>query len=75
MSAINAQEQAEYFLGLQGWVQTGTTYRHQGRERITWWRKAGKEFPQHFALWLERSGAVRLLTSSQDAAAKRSCGA
>lgn len=28
---------------------------------ITWWRKAGREFPQHFALWLERSGAVRLL--------------
>ncbi len=52
--ALNADK-----LAYLGWKQTGITAR--GNERITWWRKAGHQFPQHFALWLELSGAVRLI--------------
>ncbi len=46
-----------------GWRMTGIT-EHPGKGqhwRITWWRKRGREYPQHFALWLERTGAVKLI--------------
>lgn len=47
------------FLRSKGWQQSVELDRYG--HPVTWWRKAGREFPQHFALWLERSGAVRLL--------------
>ncbi len=55
----------EQILYAAGWRITDVTTRDAQNHivQITWWRKAGREFPQHFALWLERSGAVRLLSA------------
>ncbi len=55
------------YLRSRGWRYSGLT--QQPHQVITWWRKSGREFPQHFALWLEQSGAVRLIARSQDAGA------
>ncbi len=52
-------EAVRTFLHMRGWHRLDTTA--VKGEQFTWWRKAGREFPQHFALWLEQSGAVRLL--------------
>ncbi len=54
---------AHEILTMRGWRISDVTYR--GNEQITWWRKAGREFPQHFALWLERTGAVSLIGHSE----------
>ena len=68
---MNPQE----FLRSRGWFPMATSA-YGLSEQITWWRhKTGREFPEHFAVWLERSGAVGLLTASQVAAAERRCGA
>jgi len=46
-----------YDLPSLGWVKTETVitrWKYQRLERTTYWKKDGKEFPQHFALALER---------------------
>lgn len=61
LASLSAQ-QAE-FLTACGWEQTDVTFRRSGIkgssyevEKIVWWKKKGREFPQHFAVWLERKG-------------------
>ncbi len=53
----------EGFLQSKGWRQTDVTP-YSNHTQITWWRKLGREFPHHFALWMERTGAVKLLDTA-----------
>jgi len=47
MSAKMTGADDRLFLASHGWIALGDGY----------WRKDGGEFPQHFALWLQRQGA------------------
>jgi hypothetical protein len=58
----SAAAEDEAFLTSRGWQKTAVEIRlvrSKGTKsgykyRVTYWEKNGKEYPQHFALWIEK---------------------
>jgi hypothetical protein len=55
----DAAPDPEVFLTSRGWKKTEVEIQRNGPNRvyrqITWWKKNGREYAQHFAVWLEKS--------------------
>lgn len=51
---ISDSEAQAIYLADNGWGKTDFAIRKG--VRYTYWRKFGREFPQHFAAWLESKG-------------------
>lgn len=56
------------FLVSRGWTPSGYISTRKkcggGREKITWWKFGEREYPQHFALDLERLNWTKILETT-----------